>query len=114
MQPPFGLGLGTTGPPCPFLGRLRIRLRHHRSLLLGILWQSILLRRRPLQLALASSLGPGTLGIHLLLEQPLALLLGLGTVDLQVQVSGSVLVALPSLVKRSGLDLRAQRGHACA
>lgn len=40
------------------------------------------LRRRPLQLALAGSLGPGTLGIHLVLEQSLALLLRLGTVNL--------------------------------
>lgn len=50
--------------------------------LLDILHHGSPLRRRPLELALAGSLGPGALGVHLLLEQPLALLLGLGAVDL--------------------------------
>ncbi len=35
-----------------------------------------------LQLPLAGSLGLRALGVHLLLEQPLTLLLGLGTVNL--------------------------------
>lgn len=50
--------------------------------LLETLHQGVPLRVRPLQLPLAGGPGPGTLGIHLLLEQPLALLLGLGAVDL--------------------------------
>ena len=54
--------------------------------LLGLLLETLHhggpLRLRPLQLPLAGSLGPGTLGVHLLVEEPLALLLGLGAVDL--------------------------------
>ena len=45
--------------------------------------QSISLRRHPLQLALTSGLGLGTLGVHLVLQSLLTLLLGLGTVDLK-------------------------------
>jgi hypothetical protein len=41
------------------------------------------LRRNSLLLALAGSLVPCALGVHLLLEHVLALLLGLGTVDLK-------------------------------
>lgn len=41
------------------------------------------LRLLPLQLALPSGLGPGTLGVHLFLDLPLAGLLCLGAVDLQ-------------------------------
>ena len=61
--------------------------------LLDALHQGVPLRRRPLQLALAGRLGPGTLGVHLLLEQPLALLLGLGTVDLEGCLSAGSPVA---------------------
>ena len=53
------------------------------GLLLEIAHQSISLRRHSLLLPLAGSLGLRTLGIHLLLEQSLTLLLGLGTVDLR-------------------------------
>ena len=63
-----------------------VRLPATRSRnLLGFLLlaqQSIPLRRLPLLLALASGLGAGTLGVHLLLDLPLACLLGLGPVDL--------------------------------
>lgn len=50
-------------------------------LLLG--HKSLPLGRDTLLPPLAGSLGLGTLGVHLLLEDPLTLLLGLGLVDLQ-------------------------------
>ena len=52
------------------------------TLLLIITRQSLPLRRLSLHLALAGSLRFRALGVHLLLEQALTLLLGLGTVDL--------------------------------
>src|SRR5689334_16803230 len=51
-------------------------------LVLALAQHRLPLRRLPLHLPLTSSLGLGPLGVHLLLEQPLALLLGLGAVDL--------------------------------
>ena len=51
-------------------------------LVLALAQYRLPLRRLPLDLPLAGSLGLGPLGVHLLLEQPLALLLGLGAVDL--------------------------------
>jgi len=56
-------------------------------LVVALAEQRLPLRRLPLHLPLASGLGLGPLRVHLLLEQPLALLLGLGTVDLGSQVS---------------------------
>ena len=50
-------------------------------LILALAQHRLPLRRLPLHLPLTSSLGLGPLGVHLLLEQPLALLLGLGPVD---------------------------------
>lgn len=58
------------------------------SLLLFLAGQSVPLGRLPLLLPLAGGLGLGTLGVHLLLEQPLALLLGLGTVNLRRGLEG--------------------------
>lgn len=60
--------------------------RHHPSNLLGLLLlagESVALGSLALELALASGLGAGTLGVHLLLDGLLASLLGLGTVNLQ-------------------------------
>lgn len=54
-----------------------------RLFLLVLTHQSLPLGSLPLDLALTGSLGLGTLGIHLLLEDSLTLLLGLGTVDLE-------------------------------
>jgi len=58
--------------------------RHHPSNLLGLLLladESVALGSLALELALASGLGTGTLGVHLLLDGLLASLLGLGTVN---------------------------------
>ena len=67
-------------------GRLaEVRLSPSRRNLLGFLLlaqKSASLRRLSLQLALAGSLGAGTLGVHLLLDLPLTRLLGLGLVNL--------------------------------
>lgn len=65
---------------CSLLSRPKCRHRFCGLLLVG--QQGIPLRRRTLQLALAGSLGLGTLQVHLVLEGLLALLLGLGAVDL--------------------------------
>ena len=58
----------------------------HGSNLLGLLLvlaqKSVPLRSLSLDLALAGSLGAGTLGVHLLLDLSVAGLLGLGTVNL--------------------------------
>ena len=73
--------------------RSRIHRRDHSILaeeseihrLFGLLLlagQGVPLRRLPLLLPLPSGLGAGTLGVHLLLDLPLASLLCLGTVDL--------------------------------
>lgn len=59
----------------------------HLFLLLQTLHQGVPLRRLSLDLALASSLGLRTLGVHLLLELPLTGLLGLGAVDLETEKS---------------------------
>lgn len=70
-----------------------LRPRSRESLgidLLGLLLvsnQGVALERLPLLPALASRLGLGTLGIHLLLEGLLTSLLSLGTVDLESIVS---------------------------
>jgi len=90
-------------------------LRHNRPDLLGFLLQiahhGTPLGRRPLHLSLASRLGLGTLGIHLLLEQSLTLLLGLGSVDVFHQRSlvlkGVALAEMVELVVEVLVDLAA-------
>jgi len=62
-------------------------IRRLFGLLLGLAGQGVPLRRLPLLLPLPSGLGAGTLGVHLLLDLPLAGLLCLGTVDLRLLVS---------------------------
>ena len=73
--------------------------------LLVLTQQGVPLRRLPLLLPLAGSLGASTLGVHLLLDLLLASLLGLGTVDLfLVSVIASSVAAGDSATKPRGAD----------
>ncbi len=85
------------------------RSSHHPNLLgfLLLAQKSVPLRRLPLLLALARSLGAGTLGVHLLLDLLLACLLGLGPVNLSQRQHLFVDVWL-------WRNLRAQQARACA
>ncbi len=66
-----------------------------------------------LLLALSGSLGLRTLGIHFVLEGSLALLLGLGTVNL-FNIKSAVMSTLVESQEFAVVYVRAQQGRACA